>query len=239
VLLAPACGGGQAPRPDPRPAGPHARRVLLFPLNVVGVELPKEVEAGAGAVASELLGYLEGRGFAVEALDPGAARDAWLRAGAALKAEVGAEKLSLEGAASTLARQLRETHDFEALLLPWIAMQAARLKDGVVAWDGVKRRLEVAAEGRNKRARWVLGRLELWVKAPSLHVLGFSPDGEKLFEGVGGLDLVDDAELDLSASKIQFDMTPKRQIFQDPARLREGIAIALEPFLSRAGGGAE
>jgi hypothetical protein len=239
ALLALACGGAPLARSEPEPATPHPRRVLLFPLNVVGVELPSEVEAGADAVARELRGYLEGRGLAVEVLELGPAREAWLRAAMARKAEVGSEGLSLEGAASTLARQLSETHEFDALLLPWIAIQAARLKGGVVAWDGVKRKLEVVAEGRNKRARWVLGRLELWVKAPSLHVLGFSPEGEKLFEGVGGLDLVDDAQLDLSASKIRFDMTPKAQIFQDPARLREGIAIALEPLLPRSGGEAE
>jgi hypothetical protein len=232
---APAAPGAAPLAPGAAPAAPAlaslSQRVLLFPLNVVGVPLPSEVEAGADAVASELRATLEGRGLAVEALGLGAARDAWLRAAVAHKDEAGAEKMSLEGAASVLARQLSEAYDFDALLLPWVVMQAAKLKGGEVEWDGVERKVDFYPLGKAKRARWVLGRLKLWVKVPSLRVLGFSPEGEKLFDGVGGLDLVEEAELDVSASKMSFNMVPKDEIFEDRARLREGIAIALAPFL--------
>jgi len=225
---APSAADAAAPAPAPELA---AQRVLLFPLNVVGVPLPTEVEAGADAVASELRAYLESRGVAVEALGLGAARDAWLRAAVAHKQEAGPEKMSLEGAASVLARQLREEHDFDALLLPWIEMKAAKMKDGELAWDGVERKVEFYPLGKAKRARWVLGRLRIWVKVPSLRVLGVSPAGEKLFDAAGGLDLVEEAELDVSAAKMNFNMVPKDAIFTDRAHLREGIAIALAPFL--------
>jgi hypothetical protein len=146
------------------------------------------------------------------------------------KGEVGPEKMSFEGAASTLARQLGETRSFDALLVPWIAMRAARMRGGSVSWDGVKRKLDLAGDTENRRIRWALNRLQLYVKAPSLQVVGFSPKGEKLFEGIGGLDLVDEADLDVSAAKNQFDMTPKAEILQDRKHLREGIAIALAPY---------
>jgi hypothetical protein len=236
ALLALACGGGSPARPDPEPAPATApapgspTRVLLFPLNVA-VALPTEVEAGVGPVSSELRAYLEGCGLAVETIELGAARDAWLRAAVAHKGEVGPEKMSFEGAASTLARQLRETRTFDALLVPWIAMRAARMRGGSVSWDGVKRKLDLAGDTGNRGIRWALNRLQLYVKAPSLQVAGFSPQGDKLFEGIGGLDLVDEAELDVSAAKIHFDMTPKAEILQDRKHLREGIAIALAPYL--------
>jgi len=233
ALLGVACGGGSAARPEEASAPASPQRVLLFPLNVV-VTLPSEVEAGVGAVASELRATLERRGLTVETLELGAARDAWLRAAMAHKAEVGPEKISFEGAASTLARQLHETRSFDALLVPWIAMRAARMRGGSVAWDGVKRKLDLAGEAGNKRIRWALSRLQLTVKASSLQVVGFSPAGAKLFDGIGGLDLVDEAELDVSATKIHFDMVPKPEIFQDRAHLREGIAIALGAFLPRS-----
>ena len=214
----------------PEGAAPDApgRRVLLFPLNVVGVPLPSEVESGSDAVASELRAYLERRGFAGETLELGAAREAWLRAAMAHKEQAGAEKMSLEGAASVLARQLAETHAFEALLLPWIAMRAAELEGRDVEWDGVERKLDL---GKARRARWVLGRLELWVKAPSIQVLGFAPSGEKLFEGIGGLDLVEKAEIEVSTSKLNLDMVPMPRIFENRAHLAEGIGLALAPFV--------
>ena len=216
-----------------------ATRVLLFPLNVVGVPPPSEVEAGAGAVAAELRAYLEEHGVAVEALEPDPARTEWLEAARAYRAEVREEQASLEGAAGVLALRLREGHDFDLLLLPWILMRAARLKDGVVAWDGVRRKVDFFPLGNTKRYRWVLGRVQLWVKVPSLQALGVSAEGEKVFEGAGGLDLVDEAELDLSASKVHLEMVPKDRIFDDRAHLREGIAIALEAFLPRTGARAE
>jgi hypothetical protein len=226
-----------APAPSAPGAAPPAaapgRRVLLFPLNVVGLPLPSEVESGAEAVATELRATLESHGFAVESLGLGAANEAYLRAAMQHKQEVGAERLSLEGAASVLARQLAETHAFEVLLLPWIAMRAAQLEGRDVEWDGVERDLDL---GKAKRARWMLGRLNIYVKAPSLQVLGYSPAGEKLFEGIGGLDLVEDADVDVSAAKLRFNMVPKQRIFENPKHLREGIELALAPLLPRRAG---
>lgn len=235
-----ACrGAAPAPQPEPESAPAGTQRVLLFPLNVVGGPLPSEVEAGAGAVATELRDYLVARGLAVETLDRKLAGEAWLRAAQAHKDEAGADKMTLDGAAGTLARQLRETYDFDVLLLPWIALHAARLKEASASWDGVKRKVDFFALGKSKRARWVIDRLDLWVKAPSLQVLGVSAQGEKLVEGVGGLDLVEEAELDLSASTIRFDMVPKEKIFEDLPHLREGIALALAPLLPPSGARGE
>jgi hypothetical protein len=215
-----------------KPGGSTAplRRIALLPLNVV-VTLPSEVESGVDTVSRELRLFLEAHGFAVDPLELAEAREAWLRSALALKAEVGPDGMSFEGAARTLARQLRETRRFDALIVPWIAMRPARMQGGTASWDGIKRKVHVVASDGKRRSSWALGRLRAVVTAPSLQVVAFSPDGEKLDEGVGGLDLVHDADLDVTAATIHFEMTPRPAIFQDPETVRQGIAIALGPVL--------
>lgn len=228
LALAVACAGGSAATRDAPPGPP--RRVVVFPLNVV-VTLPTDVESGVAAVSEELRAYLEARGLAVDRVELADAREAWLRSAQALKAEVGPDRMSFEGAGRTLARQLREVKDFDALILPWIAMRSARMQGGTISWDGVKRKLKVAGSDGRPRSSWVLGRVRSTVVAPSLQLAVFSPQGEKLYEGIGGLDLVHDADLDVSSARIHFEMVPRTPIFQDRAYLRQGIAIAVDPLL--------
>ena len=57
----------------------------------------------------------------------------------------------------------------------------------------------------------------------------------RLFTGTGGLDVIHDGILETSASKIHFQMIPRPEIFLDHAVLREGIAIAFEPLVPKAG----
>jgi len=226
ALLCVACAARQ-----PSGAGTAAmRRVVLFPLNVV-VNLPSDVESGVRPVAEELEAFVRAHRLEIQTLAFAQARDEWLRSALALKREVGSEKMDFEGAARTLARRLSEAQRFDALILPWIAMRAARMQGATISWDGVKRKLRLTpTEGRN-RGKWALGSFRMQVQAPSLQVAVFSPAGQKLFEGVGGLDLVEDADLEVTAARIHFEMTPRPAIFEDRALLREGIETAFDPFL--------
>jgi len=232
ALAAAACAHRHEEAPPTPPPGIH--RLLVFPLNVV-VPMPTGLESGAASVSEALSGWLTKQHFSVESYPGPEARTAWASAAQELREELGAAAMSFEGAARVLARTLHHDRAFDALVLPWLALRAARLKEASASWDGVKRKVGFFALGKSKRASWVIDRLDLWVKAPSLEVLGVSAQGEKLFEGVGGLDLVDEAELDLSASKIRFDMVPKEKIFDDLPHLREGIALALAPLLPLSG----
>src|SRR5258705_3843064 len=92
-------------------AAPAARSVLLFPLNVV-VPMPGGLESGAASVSEALQAYLEARGSRVQTLDPAAAGAAWLAAAKELKAELGEDKMSFDGAARVLARTLHRERSF-------------------------------------------------------------------------------------------------------------------------------
>jgi hypothetical protein len=205
-------------------------RVVVFPLNVV-VTLPTDVESGVGPISEELRAHLEARGLEVEPIELAEAREAWLQSALALKAEVGPEKMTFEGAGITLARRLAATRSFDALIVPWIAMRAARMQGGTVSWDGTKRKVQLVGSEGTDRTSWALGRVRLYVAAPSLQVVVFAPDGRKLHEGTGGLDLVHDADFDRSAVGFHLEMTPRSVIFQDREQLRGGIALAFGTLL--------
>jgi hypothetical protein len=225
ALLALGCAGIGA-LPDSTP-----NRVTVLPLGVVA-PLPPEVIAGAKPLERELAAYLGERGLAVDAPDLSDARAAWLRSAQALKADAGESGMSFDGAASRLARELHAASGVDALVLPWIAMRPAQMKGRMVVWDGVSRELE---RFRGRRAGMddarYLDALEGTFAAPSLQVAVYSARGEKVYEGTGGLDLVQDVLLlgDKQAG-FRVEMPPRDEIFSDAALLREGIALALDAY---------
>jgi hypothetical protein len=100
-----------------------------------------------------------------------------------------------------------------------------------VTWDGVTRTLRVRnPEGRNLQ---VLRDLDTQAAAPSLHVAVYSPDGQKLFEGVGGLDLLHALVIEGEPTRIDAELLPRSQIFAERSSLQEGIAVGFDPFLPR------
>jgi hypothetical protein len=223
--LAAACAGAGAF------GGAAPRRVALLPLGVVA-PLPPEVIAGAMPLERELARYLGERGLAVEAASLPDARAAWIRSAQTLKSEGGTAGMSFDGAARLLARELHAASGVDEVVVPWVAMRPAQMKGRMVAWDGVTRELERYRGRRTGMddARY-LDALEGSFAAPSLQVAVFSAQGEKLFEGTGGLDLVQDVLLvgDKQAG-FRVEMPPRDEIFSDTALLREGVALALDPY---------
>jgi hypothetical protein len=206
------------------------RDVVLFPLNVV-VPLPPGLEDAAPFVDEELRSYLDSHARRVQSLTPEEALAAWLASAQALKEEVGASQMSFEGAAAILATQLHLERRFDALVLPWIALRPAKVRGRSVSWDGVTRTLRIVnPEGRSLQ---VLRDLEAQAAAPSLQLAVFSPDGRKLFEGVGGLDLLHALVLEGQPTRIGAELLPRAQIFTDRSLLEEGIAVSFDPFLPK------
>jgi hypothetical protein len=70
------------------------------------------------------------------------------------------------------------------------------------------------------------------VGAVSLHVWVFRPDGSLAYEGVGGLDLIQEARRDERGGRPSFVL--REDPFSDRDHLREGVARAFE----RSVGGA-
>jgi hypothetical protein len=66
----------------------------------------------------------------------------------------------------------------------------------------------------------------------SVHVLVFSRTGERIFEGRGGFGFVHDIDLSpASRGKFQYQL---RDLAHDIDEIREGIAIAFDPYLPEA-----
>jgi len=237
VAMLPACAGVRGASEDH--AAAPVQRVLLFPLNVVAA-LPTEVESGVVVVSEELSADLEARGLEVESVELGAARDAWLQSALALKAEAGPAGMSFDGAASMLARRLAATRPFDVLVLPWIVVGPATMRTaGVVAWDGIRRKIQLAAVEGERRPSWAFKRFrEQYSGAPfpasSLMVAVFSSAGDKLCAGAGGLELLVDVLLEMEARAVYFDLVPRPETFGDRDHLREGIAHAFGSCLGAA-----
>jgi len=227
ALLAGGCAGRNIL------AGGHAgargvRDVALFPANIV-VALPPGLETAAPFVDEEIGKYLDSHGKRVQALTHEEALSEWLASAQALKAEVGESQMSFEGAAATLARRMHAERRFDALVLPWIAIRPAQVRGRTVTWDGVTRTLRILnPQGRSLQ---VLRDLEARAAAPSLQLAVFSPDGRKLFEGVGGLDLVHLLVLEGEPTRIQAEPLSRSEIFADRTSVQEGVAVAFDPFL--------
>ena len=228
--LAVGCAGRSVPARG-RAQGGAVREVLLFPLNVV-VPMPTGLEPGAPRVEEAVRSYLESQGRRVQTLPPRDAQAAWLAAAEALKAEVGDAQMSFEGAARLLARELARERRFDALVLPWLALRPAKVHGRVVSWDGVSRTLRVA--NPSGRSLGFLGDFQAQAAAPSLQVVVFSAEGETIFAGVGGLDLIHSLAIQGDPPKVDAVPLPRSEVFSDLSSLQEGIGIAFDPFLPRA-----
>ena len=219
------------PGAAPQASAPGVERVLVFPLNVV-VSMPSGLESGAASVADALRTWLLAQGLAVEEVPTPEARTAWLAAAQALRAERGEQQMGFEAAASVLARGLRRERDFDALILPWLALRPAKVRNRTVTWDGVSRTLRLIG-GESKKTHFLLEEFSADAAAPSLQVAVFSADGAKLFDGVGGLDLVHALVVEGDPPKIGERLIPASQMLSDHAPVNEGIALALAPLAKR------
>lgn len=229
ALLAPGCAGDGI-LSGGRGGARGVRDVALFPANIV-VAPPQGLETATPYVDEEIGKYLDSHGKRVQVLTREEAFTEWLASAQALKDEVGESQMSFDGAAATLARRLHAKQRFDALVLPWIAVRPAKVRGRTVTWDGVTRTLRILnPQGRSLQ---VLRDLEARAAAPSLQVAVFSPDGRKLFEGVGGLDLVHLLVLEGEPTRIEAEPLSRSEIFADRTSVQEGIAVAFDPFLPR------
>jgi hypothetical protein len=204
---------------------------LLCPLNVA-VSLPAEIASGAEPVYRELSAYLGDQGLQVEHLNPMEARRRWGEAAAE------ARRTGSKDAAAIFARDLGEWLEFDALLMPSLILHSVRVTDNSGTWDGVRRRVKMV----NLPSRGMGGSADTFTKgiafggisgsvlASSLHVTAFSRDGRLVFEGQGGFDFTQEADLS-SAYSWKGELRRKPGLLKDPEVLREGVEIALGPYL--------
>jgi len=231
VLLAACATSGAVPEPL---AG--ADRLVVAPLNLA-VKLPMELEDGVQPVRDEIIAYLKRRDARVAVLWPSDAWELWKQS---MVASAGAKDGTqrLEQAVGIFVEELARNAEFGAFMLPTLVYREAEVWGDTARWDGVRRRLpqrtRSTANARLPALEPSIGESRVrGAKVPgvSLHVLVFAPDGRRIFEGWGGLDLAHAVLVTGSVATGHGNLVPGLNPFRNPDHLREGIALALDTYV--------
>jgi hypothetical protein len=227
--------GCPAPGYDPNWRS-EAERVLVLPLNVVAA-MPEELAGGAERVDKVLLDYLAERGKSVSAIGFADAVAAWRVGDRECRSAATTSCDRFDRVAPFVARHLRAGHDYDVLIVPYLLLRSARTNGYVASFDGVERPVKMpryAPYGPYGYGPYAYGPY-VWggsrIRAASLKVFGFFPDGERSFAGIGGLDVVD--RIDASEESGAYTIEVRGNVLRDPDGIREGVARALSPFVPR------
>jgi hypothetical protein len=209
-------------------------RFLLAPANLV-VSLRAELEGGVELVQEEISGYLQQQGRRVERLSLPEGRRLW---DAAVSENRSAGTPGFEGTMALFVRELARTREFQALVMPSLLLHHTRVRMRQASWDGVQRRIALAnlpapKPGQRDLMRQGMAGIGISGEAAvtSLHLFVFSREGERVFEGRGGLEFVEEIDVGDVLERGRIFMRTRADLLQDRAVLREGIAIAFSPYL--------
>ena len=211
---------------------PGVKRFLVCAPNTV-IALPAELQDATGVLREQVDAYLRFQDRKAQWVDLYDSRRLWNEAMTAAK-----EHGALEKTPVFFAKVLDESYDFDAIIMPSIVLHETRALEGSAQWDGVSRKMRVVNAPRmpsGGRAQSTLaegiayGGVSGDILVTSVHVLVFSREGERIFEGRGGFDFVHDVDLSVKKHGWQFRT---RDLTRNIDALREGIAIAFNPYLT-------
>ncbi len=234
ALAALACA---APGPQVAPIPLGHGRVVLSPLNVA-LRTPAELQGSGAPVWAELVRYLRQQDRPLAVVDPADAERLWGSARGEL--ERAGAVVDPSSTASRFAELLAAHVDYEVLVMPSLVVRQARIGGYRASWDGVQRDLPV--RGALPIAFPVVGGLSGVtvsgyrgrIAAASLYVAILASDGEPLYEGLAGLDLIQElTQLARPHDAPKWSLAPRRDAFADGDALREGIERAFARRLSK------
>jgi hypothetical protein len=238
AVAALACASAQKPGDEQAESALGFRRVLMTPFNLA-LSVPEELQDIDEPVWYELLRHFQAHDRQVTVIEPVDAELLWLDALDDL--EQSGKTPDLETASSHFARLVGEQVNYELLLMPSLVLRSARVQGRNAYWDGVRRRLhvrgmpmsgpitEIGLPGSNPGVWGLKGR----VTAASLHVAFLARDGRLLYQGLAGLDLIQEAIPDRRRPRDSWQLVPREAPFADVASLREGLALAFERGMPR------
>jgi hypothetical protein len=213
-------------------AGREAKTIVLLPLNIV-LALPTELAPSREMVSKALVEHVEGQGKTVYLLDVSAARALWIQA-TKIVSESNRAK-NFENAAEVLTQLIGEKVDFDALIIPSLYLQNAKLKQtqaGIDAhWSGATQRVEWIGTPSTETEDPKLGSL----RAATILVSIFDRAGRELVEKRTGLELIEHLAIEVEKrqgrDKRTWVVTSDLPPIDDEVRLEAAIAFALHPFL--------
>lgn len=213
-------------------------RVVVAPLNLA-VRAPADLAGKGDPVWSELLSYFQERDRQVAVLNTISAERLWLQAMDAI--DVSAGSAALRAAEARFARELARHREYDLLVIPSLVLRPGHLSGTHAFWDGVQREVPNAAILVGSGLADVVGPggvvsggLRGKVAAVSLHVTLLRSDGSELFEGLGGLDVLQEARREgVWGTRLRF--VTRSEPFSDPEAVREGVERAFDrPALTAA-----
>src|SRR5262245_31763559 len=228
--LAAAALACASPGPEGAPA-PGPGRIVVAPLNL-GITAPAELAGADGPVWDELLRYLRRLDRPLAVLDAPSAGRLWASARAELERAGGV--VDPTRTASRFAERLAEEVDYAVLIMPSLVVRKARIGGQRASWDGVSRDLPQRGALPFTRVEEALAGIRIEgfrgsIAAASLYVAMVAPDGESLYEGLAGLDVIQEvAPVARPRQGREWSLEPRRDAFADAAGLREGIELAFE-----------
>jgi len=212
----------------PAPVTPGLSRVVLAPLNLGGRTAP-ELAGSEGAVWDELLRYLHAQDARVRIIDRADAAALWREAAAEVAR--GGEALGHRAISARFALRLREQVDYDVLVLPSLVLRGARIGGRRATWDGTRRKLPMRPRVPADLAYDVsdLARYRGTIAAASLYVALVGPDGGSLFEGLAGLEVVQQLVRGRRMrGENPWHFEARSDPFADPEGLRAGVERAFE-----------
>jgi hypothetical protein len=243
-----ACALGASAEGEPPDVSAHAApaqeaparvdRVVVVPLNLV-VRAPAELEGEGDPVWQELLRYFQERDRKVGVLNEISAERLWLQAIRDL--DLTDRSAALREGEARFARELAKHKEYDMLVIPSLVLRPGHLSGYHAVWDGVQREVPNAAiligelnGGIDASADMRFDGLRGKVGAVSLHVTVLRSDGSEVFQGLGGLDV-----LQKLAREHPWDgsvrFVKREEFLDDPEAIREGIERAFDgPTLTAA-----
>ena len=202
--------------------GFHAgyRTALLIPIDSLSEDAFKNVESTHDRIERLIVSHLEARGLRVETLTSERFKEAANEAARALIRERTTENSDLVSThvefVEIVPRMLSNLGTpADLVVVPSIVRRVGRYNGAsMINWDGVGRKEEMRLDHAMTGTTSVL----------SLHVIVFSRDGERLFEGFGGLDPLFRPDVRLRQYVV------RDNVLQDEDHLGEGICVAFHPF---------
>lgn len=207
--------------------------LVVLPLNVT-TEMPEQLASASPLLWKELEAYLRAHDAPLKTLSFPTARNLWLRSVGRARDEAEGTKPGFDDAARIFTSELSEYAEFDAVIIPTLFVQGARLWGRHASWDGTERPIDVdegSWTGRIPEEASYAGS----IPAASLHVVILGENGREIQQAQAGLDLLTSIRLldepDAFGAPT-WEFVDRRDPFANPDSLLEGIARALAPFLA-------
>ena len=247
LLLGAGCRSPQPRVVDLDRGGSGTVRVVVAPMNLP-IQLAADLEDAVDPVTQELILYLQANDGRVSVIFGPDAWSLWRDSSEALQ-KGRDEPPDVAVVASVFTRAVAKEADFDLLVLPSLVYRDARVTGRFAQWDGVRRRIRIRSGASLARPESIPDPVvssdlsKAGSMAPeyrglitglSLHALVFTPDGRGVFQGFGGLDLVHDSVQKGDGGGDDPFLKLHSKLLENPEHVREGIALALDPYLTQS-----